>query len=169
MRPSRTAVNGLWLQKSDCMTFLSTHRTTAPRSSDHDARALINEAITAAVAECNCWRAGHIHDENSTTRPAHARHVCSTCRACYHRRVTAAASMCGHACIMEPLLHGCRVALARCDSHAIRAWVDVEYARPAAYSSVLVSPWGQDTAGLARQGRGGARRVKVCTLRKRTL
>ena len=74
-RPSRTVVNGLWLQKSDCMTFLSTRRTTAPRSSDHGARALINKAITTAVAECNSWRAGHIHDENSTMRAA----ACSSC------------------------------------------------------------------------------------------
>ena len=57
------------------MTFLSTRRTTAPRSSDHGARALINKAITTAVAECNSWRAGHIHDENSTMRAA----ACSSC------------------------------------------------------------------------------------------
>ena len=52
MPTSVVAANGLLQQKSDCETFVSAHSAAAPRSTDVDARADINEAMTSAGAEC---------------------------------------------------------------------------------------------------------------------
>ena len=52
MSTSVAASTGLRQQKSDCETFVSTHVAAAPRSTDVDARADINEVMTVADAEC---------------------------------------------------------------------------------------------------------------------
>jgi len=52
MPTSVVAANGLLQQKSDCETFVSAHSAAAPRSTDVDARADINEAMISACAEC---------------------------------------------------------------------------------------------------------------------
>ena len=52
MPTSVVAANGLLQQKSDCETFVSAQSAAAPRSTDVDARADINEVMTVAGAEC---------------------------------------------------------------------------------------------------------------------
>ena len=52
MPTSVVAANGLLQQKSDCETFVSAAIAAAPRSTDVDARADINEVMTVAGAEC---------------------------------------------------------------------------------------------------------------------
>ena len=74
-------------QKSDCKTFLPTHRAAAPSSADDAERACISEAITVLCADWRAARALHVHQDQSTARAAvdaPASHACSTCtlRAC---------------------------------------------------------------------------------------
>ena len=69
-------------QKSDCKTFLPTHRAAAPSSADDAERACISEAITVLCADWRRARALHAHQDQSMTRAAvdaPASHACSMC------------------------------------------------------------------------------------------
>ena len=68
MSTSVAAATGLRQQKSDCETFVSTHVAAAPRSTDVDARADINEVMTMADAECERVARRHDHDDPSFQR-----------------------------------------------------------------------------------------------------
>ena len=86
------AANGLLQQKSDCETFVSTHVAADPCSTDVDARADINEAMTSADAECERWRAEHVHDDPSLQRALFMIPACQTWLTCSYLALGGAAT-----------------------------------------------------------------------------
>ena len=161
MPTSVVAANGLLQQKSDCETFVSAHSAAAPRSTDVDARADINEAMTSAGAECERGCAEHVHDDQSLQRAWFMIPACWTWLTCSYLPLGGAATKGRAVLVTEHWLHRVRGRRGRqrlSEQHGMvagRRWPSSGLGcclrtgtRLGCYGDGLAKPW----RGAAREG-----------------